>query len=110
MFRFLTVAIVALSANALSLQEGDLGECDLLTGKCVSAKDVESINGVVLKAPDTMDLPAEIPSCGDTIVDEMVEDKITRNEGRRDRRKERKMRKAERLRLIGLSQPAYETK
>jgi hypothetical protein len=82
---------------------------DLTTGKCVSAKDVELI-GTVLKAPDTLDLPEEVLSCGETIIDEMVEDKLTRNECRRDRRKERKMRKAERLRLIGLSQPAYETK
>ena len=118
MFRFLTIAIVALSANAVLLQEGDDQECSLElneeTGlmelKCVSKADIEAMDGCVLKMDDQVDLPDGVKCCGETIIDEMVEDFNHRQECRVAAHLAREANKAERERILGLHQPCYETK
>ena len=118
MFRFLTIAIVALSANAVLLQEGDDQECSLElneeTGlmelKCVSKADIEAMNGCVLKMEDQEDLPEGVQCCGETIIDEMVEDFNHRQECRLEAKLARAANKEERDRILALHQPCYETK
>ena len=111
MFKFLTLTIVSLSANAVLLQMDDAGEgeCDLFGG-CISCADLEDTDACPLVVPDQMDLPPGMPSCGETVCDEIVDEFTCRQALRVDAACQRKINKAARDAILALSQPDYTTK
>ena len=110
MFKFLTLTIVSLSANAVLLQEdAGEGECDLFGG-CISCADLADTDACPLVVPDQIDLPKGMPTCGESVIDEMTKEFEERQACRVEAAIQRKMNKAARNAILALSQPDFKTK
>ena len=121
--KFLTLALIAAASNAVFLQEEDcdhdgvcpdcdqeedldldIGECSL-DGSCASWAEVAEV-AQPLACPDvTVEVPEGSDVAGESIIDEMVSDFEFRQQLRALNKEERKARRAERERILGLNQP-----
>ena len=120
MFRFLTVAIVAISANAITLQEDeglDLG-LDLSNAMAADHADLEvphatneevAAVATILECPDSITLPDGLRRGGESVIDEMVRDFNNRQEWRAESQEGRAARRAERKAILESHQPDYTT-
>ena len=108
MFRNLILAFVAVNVNALSLTEDQADET-LGNSPGLTYEVVDSL-GTVLLAPDTEILPDDVPTAGETIIDDLVHDFETRQELRKAVKVGRKSRREQRELLLSKHQPDASTK